>query len=592
MSQHDAPNITEDDEPSSELLGTVISGRYRLESLLGEGGMGAVYLAEHTHMRKRLALKVLHPEMTRRPEVVARFEREAMAAAHIEHPNVASATDFGKLDDGSFFLVLEYIEGRGLREELRQGALGISRSFHIVKQIASALARAHSLGIVHRDLKPENVMLVERDGDPDFVKVLDFGIAKVPVSELSGTTSEVLTRAGMVFGTPEYMAPEQALGKDVDHRADLYALGVILYELLTGSRPFEAESAVTLLGMQVTQAPPSMGPKVPKSIEAVVMRLLEKEASARYQSAREVIQAMDEALALEGLAMTPQGEMSRISSALPRPSVVERLGRQVATKLMAKIAELPRMALLGGAMALLVLGVVASTLLASTGSERNGAASAAPLLDRLLPSSKASEEELAAAIEKGADELEVLVAKYPKDVEARKALARAQAENGQHALALENLAQLFDQNAALIEDPELRTLLLDAARSQEAADAAFELLESKLGSAGPDLLFELATGRGSQRAASRATAALKRDEVRALASPELLVALDLRSAASCQAKKAVLPRVEELGDERSLLLLRPLLNTTGCGFVKRGDCWPCLRDGSLTRAIKAVEARK
>src|SRR6267154_11473 len=147
------------------LVGAVLGGRYHVEKLIGEGGMGAVYQAEHTHMRKRLALKVLHADMSRLPEVVARFEREAMAAAHIDHPNVAAATDFGKLDDGSFFLVLEYVEGESLREAIDAGRLELGRALHVTRQIASALARAHALGIVHRDLKPENIMLVHREGD-------------------------------------------------------------------------------------------------------------------------------------------------------------------------------------------------------------------------------------------------------------------------------------------------------------------------------------------------------------------------------------------------------------------------------------------
>ncbi len=242
--------------PSPEttgLVGRVVSERYRIEALIGEGGMGAVYLAEHVLMRKRLAVKVLHAEMTRMPEMVARFEREAMAAAHIEHPNVAAATDFGKLENGAFFLVLEYVEGTNLRDLIERGPLEIRRALHIAHQMASALARAHALGIVHRDLKPENVMLVLRDGDADFVKVLDFGIAKVPVGDLGRTSSnkdgaQVLTQLGMVYGTPEYMAPEQALGQEVDLRADLYALGVILFEMLSGVRPFDADTKVALLG--------------------------------------------------------------------------------------------------------------------------------------------------------------------------------------------------------------------------------------------------------------------------------------------------------------------------------------------------------
>src|SRR5580704_13626392 len=298
------------------LVGHIISGRYFIERVIGEGGMGAVYQAEHTHMHKRLAVKVLHPEMSRLPEVVARFEREAMAAAHIEHPNVAAATDFGKLDDGSFFLVLEFVEGKSLRDALAGGRLELGRAIHITRQIASALARAHALGIVHRDLKPENVMLVAREGDENVVKVLDFGIAKVPVGELGGdkrVPGQALTQLGMVYGTPEYMAPEQALGQPVDARADLYALGVMLFEMLTAVRPFEHESKVTLLGMHVTAPIPKMRDRVPdanipEEVDAIVTRLLAKEATARFADAKDLIDVIDVAvtdLAARGLIAEP-----------------------------------------------------------------------------------------------------------------------------------------------------------------------------------------------------------------------------------------------------------------------------------------------
>ncbi|MEO7092411.1 MAG: serine/threonine-protein kinase, partial [Polyangiales bacterium] len=194
--------VAKDDDP---MIGSVIAGRYRVDRRLGEGGMGAVYLVEHTLMRKKLALKVLHREMCSQTEIVARFEREAMAAAHIDHPNVAGATDFGKLEDGSFYLVLEYVEGTSLRTIIDKGPMAPSRSVHVTVQILAALRRAHELGIVHRDLKPENILLFEKDGDPDFAKVLDFGIARVPIGSLisGGDSGPSLTRAGMVYGTPE-----------------------------------------------------------------------------------------------------------------------------------------------------------------------------------------------------------------------------------------------------------------------------------------------------------------------------------------------------------------------------------------------------
>lgn len=286
-------------------IGTVLSERYRLDTLLGEGAMGRVYAAEHVMMRKRVAVKVLHSELTRVPEVVGRFEREAMAAANIDHPNVAAATDFGKLEDGSIYLVLEFVEGRNLRDELKHGSVTVGRALHICRQMAGALAAAHALNIVHRDLKPENVMLVKKAHDPDFVKVLDFGIAKVPMDAAASPGSQAgkaITRVGMVFGTPEYMAPEQALGKEVDNRADIYALGVILFELLCGLRPFDEQDELGVLGQQLSKPVPKLGDRVPgtsvpEQVESLIQRLLRREASERPSQALEVARALDGLLA-------------------------------------------------------------------------------------------------------------------------------------------------------------------------------------------------------------------------------------------------------------------------------------------------------
>jgi serine/threonine protein kinase len=282
-------------------IGTLLAERYRIDALVGEGGMGKVYSAEHVLMRKRLAVKVLRRELTSVPEVVARFEREAMAAGNIEHPNVAGATDFGKLADGAVFLVLEFVSGHSLRDEIAKGPFAVDRALHIARQIASALSAAHAQGIVHRDLKPENVMLVEKGGDPDFVKVLDFGIAKVPLGDVAASGAKQgnpITKAGMVFGTPEYMAPEQALGQSVDGRADLYALGVILFEMLSGLRPFSSQSSVGILGQQLSKPTPTFAERspdllIPPAVEQIARKLLARDASERYESASELSRAID-----------------------------------------------------------------------------------------------------------------------------------------------------------------------------------------------------------------------------------------------------------------------------------------------------------
>ena len=277
--------------------GTLIADRYRVDRKLGEGGMGAVYAAEHVAMKKIVALKVLHQSSSRSAEIVQRFEREAIAAAAIDHQHVATATDFGKLPSGGFFLVLEYVDGRNLREELT-GLLPVARALRILRGVASGLAAAHARGIVHRDLKPENVMLTERDGNPDFVKVLDFGIAKIdesgPVESTQG--GRALTRVGAIMGTPSYMSPEQAVGQPCDARADVYALGILFYELCTGAPPFEGDPLSVLTAQVTTPAPPwpdtiaaALGPLA----DEVLSKMLAKAPTERYQDAGEVLTALE-----------------------------------------------------------------------------------------------------------------------------------------------------------------------------------------------------------------------------------------------------------------------------------------------------------
>jgi serine/threonine protein kinase len=322
--------LEEPDASQSGVLepGTIIAERYRIDALIGEGGMGKVYAAEHVHMRKQVAVKVLHPEMSTTPEIVARFEREAVAAGKIAHANVAAATDFGRLPNQSFFLVLEYVAGTDLRAVIRQGAVSPERALHIVRQITSAVGAAHAAGVVHRDLKPENIMLVERDGEPDFVKVLDFGIAKIEavgMAEPSTSTAsgpsldQPLTKMGAVFGTPDYMSPEQALGQPIDARSDLYSIGVMLYELMTGERPFKG-GAVTLMRKHVLEDAPSLPTAVLETVDprfnVIIQKLLQKSAQERYASAAALGQTLSE------LAAPKAGEPSPATVGSRSPSLV------------------------------------------------------------------------------------------------------------------------------------------------------------------------------------------------------------------------------------------------------------------------------
>jgi serine/threonine-protein kinase len=641
-----------------------ISGRYRIDRLLGEGGMGAVYEAEHTHMRKRLAVKVLHAEMSRLPEVVARFEREAMAAAHIDHPNVASATDFGKLDDGSFFLVLEYVEGHSLREAIAVGRIELGRALHIAFQIAAALQRAHALGIVHRDLKPENVMLVERDADPDFVKVLDFGIAKVPVGELASAppaasqasgAPQVLTQMGMVYGTPEYMAPEQALGQAVDPRADLYGLGVMLYEMLAGSRPFDAESKVSLLGMHVTARVPPFSERapealVPPEVEAIVMRLMAKEANDRYADAKELMDALLAATAVlvergridPHIAHTPLmgapsasspnlgsllGPMSMrgpMGSAMQVPGTIRSPQASAPTRIASESGRIatqseslmknPRtpviVAAVLGALSVIVLGavVIAGRADKPAGPVEavDGAATASASVPEKPPGEPGDDDKIKsglASIDKGdyGSGIATLTTLEPRNMdrpEVHRALVKGYLATGNTKDAMKEAGLLVNADPTAATDPKLLEDVRNAALGKgEGADTAFGLLEGGFGpkGAGIDVLYEMAFAQWSSEypaAAARAQKALAKSDVKGRATSELRVALDLRNAQTCAKKKDLLQRATDVGDYRALPLLKAYAARKGCGFLGSRDCWPCMhKDGTLDGAIKAIEDR-
>ena len=288
--------------------------RYLVVDRIGEGGMGAVYKASHTLLDNRVvAIKMLHRQLSQNPEVVNRFFREARAASQIENEHIVEVIDFGVTHQGDSFLVMEFIDGENLREVVDlQAPLELERAFTIGVQIAEGLYAAHRKGIVHRDLKPENVLLIHRDGQ-EFVKLLDFGIAK-----LTETKDSRLTRAGMVVGTPAYMSPEQAGAEPVDHRTDIYALGTILYEMLTGQVPFVGESTKEVLLSQLTRAPVpprQLREEIPRSVEKVILKALHKERDERPQTMIHLAYGLRDALAKRTqessgalLAVDPDGE--------------------------------------------------------------------------------------------------------------------------------------------------------------------------------------------------------------------------------------------------------------------------------------------
>jgi len=285
-----------------ELLGTIIDGKYKINSVLGEGGMGTVFEAEHVAIGRSVAVKVLHPAQASKKVAVKRFHQEARAAGGIGHPNICEVYDMGTLPDASPYLVMERLTGETLASRIAaEGGLPFDEMIDVGMQVLAGLSAAHERGILHRDIKPENVFLVRRAGFPAVVKILDFGVSKMTIAGGHADWEEDtdLTKTGMVMGTPYYMSPEQARGeRNLDARLDIYAAGVLLYEALTGRRPFSGTNYNSLL-LQILAggAPPmrQLRPSVPPAIEEVVVRAMAKKREDRYATATEMQRALGRA---------------------------------------------------------------------------------------------------------------------------------------------------------------------------------------------------------------------------------------------------------------------------------------------------------
>jgi serine/threonine protein kinase len=268
-------------KPLDPMLGRVVAGRYRLEARAGEGGMGIVYRARHVLIDRVVALKLIRPDLRGETHLRAWMLREARAANRVDHAHIIDIHDIGETEEGELYLVMEFLVGTALSSELARGPMPLARGIDILEQMCAALARAHDLGVVHRDLKSDNILLSTRGGRKDFVKILDFGLAHLAMDPR-------LAPKGAVFGTPEYMSPEQARGEEASAQSDLYALGVLFFEMLTGQLPFRSNDRETLLEMQRTAPAPkprSIKPDVLPAAEAIVMKLLEKDRRKRFQDA-------------------------------------------------------------------------------------------------------------------------------------------------------------------------------------------------------------------------------------------------------------------------------------------------------------------
>jgi serine/threonine protein kinase len=381
---------------NSTVLGSLIGGRYRVRRLRGEGGMGRVYEAEHIEIGKRVALKILHPGYSQTPDLVERLRREARAASRIGHPNVVDVTDSGTTDDGSFFFVMEYLEGRELGEIIfEEKGLELRRAIGITVQICRALQAAHKAGVIHRDLKPENVLLVERDGQKDFVKVLDFGIAKNITDQededKESNPRRKLTNPGVAMGTPEYMAPEQAAGRVADARSDIYAVGGILYEMLAGRAPYGGANFMEILHKKATEAPPPIGKfrtDMPAEIEDLVQRTMAKNPADRPQTMEALERELNE-IAWHCLPPQPN-ERSPMMVDTPLPVVLNGIqdgGAAVWERLM---GDRRRLAILGAAAFIVVSLAIFGISRSVAHSEHSGtmivsSPSPSPIVPKTIP---------------------------------------------------------------------------------------------------------------------------------------------------------------------------------------------------------------
>jgi hypothetical protein len=274
-----AQRVPQPSKPTDPMLNRVIAGRYRLEARIGEGGMGVVYRARHVLIDRVVAVKLIRPDLRGETHLRAWMLREARAANRVDHAHIIDIHDIGETEEGELYLVMEYLVGTSLSSELARGPMPLARGVDVLEQMCAALSRAHDLGVVHRDLKSDNILLTTRGGRKDFVKILDFGLAHLAMDPR-------LAPKGAVFGTPEYMSPEQARGEEATAQSDLYALGVLFFEMLTGQLPFRSDDRETLLEMQRTSVAPrprSIKPDVLPSAETIVIKLLEKDRRKRFQ---------------------------------------------------------------------------------------------------------------------------------------------------------------------------------------------------------------------------------------------------------------------------------------------------------------------
>jgi eukaryotic-like serine/threonine-protein kinase len=574
------PQLSEqpDESERDPLLGTMIGERYRLEAVLGTGGMGTVYLAEHVLMEKKVALKVLHPTLAVVGSVMERFQHEAVALCRINHPNVVDATDFGKLPNGAYYLALQYVEGADLAHILaRDGAFGAARAAAIALQIARALAAAHAEGVIHRDLKPHNIMLTRNAQGEELAKVLDFGLAKLR----SKTGDEPSINTGSVFGTPHYISPEQLSGARVDGRSDLYSLGVILYEMCSGLRPFDGKDIRDVLRRQVTEAPAPLPETIPLGLRQLVIQLTQKDPAGRPDSADVVAATLEQLLAPPRETLLPAWLMHPL-----------HLGR---VEVPTWIVVLPGIVFVG----IFVLGLVWSGT--STPSPVAGTVTTATSVQASPPAFKPPPEpdaklQLMSRAEFGdAKAMDALLKIPPTERSAEEwlVLGEGYMQSRQLQQALELYRNAIAHVPTLAENERISESVRTAAKDGAFATAAVGLAAESMGERGVNILFSVWADTARRSPASAlAQRYLDEDKVIKKASPAVRLALALREQHTCDDTRKLLQDAAQFGDTRSLRPMAKLRALKGCGSDRSQDCYPCLRKDTLLEDAIAAAAKR
>ena len=547
-----------------ELVGRTIAERYRVDSLLGVGGMGAVFRAHHLGLKRDVAIKVLHPDLSRDAEISARFDREAHSSSRLDHPNCLQVTDYGSTEDGMKFMVMQVLEGGELSALLGR-PMPPARAVELSVQILHGLEHAHKKGVVHRDIKPENVFITRDHEGEEILKIVDFGIAKIVDAPSEGERHK--TKAGLVFGTPAYMSPEQAAGVEADERADIYSVGIILYQMLSGRLPFDHRDPVALVRMQVSQDPPPLPPNVPPVLAAAVEKMLAKGRDERFQTAGDAADTLEQIVPMLESGVIDKIELPQIIAAATGPILTDMQTR------LHKVARSRRGAALGGGLVVLLLAWIAWPSSRDDGpstddaSKTNTSASVEPdadLIAQVLGAASSGPDEQAVAeidrllLANKLDEAEKLLAPlrdlHPNDGVLSWRQGRLLSKRKRkEAQALAAYGAAIDGDPALLDDKDFYSEIYELLRKPRLRDEALEIALHKMGEHGHKFLLELVNEEKKPMGYNDRQRALeelgKSEDSTALVNQPLNRALDILQAkqalAPCEAYRDALKTIAE-----------------------------------------------